>query len=28
MMWWYRAEARVQGSLVAEAEVGAMIVNA
>ena len=28
MMWWYRAEARVKGTLVAEAEVGAMIVNA
>ncbi|WP_414710281.1 3-hydroxyacyl-ACP dehydratase FabZ [Pseudorhodoplanes sp.] len=28
MMWWYRGEARVQGALVAEAEVGAMIVNA
>jgi 3-hydroxyacyl-[acyl-carrier-protein] dehydratase len=28
MMWWYCAEARVQGSLVAQAEVGAMIVNA
>jgi 3-hydroxyacyl-[acyl-carrier-protein] dehydratase len=28
LMWWYRGEARVKGSLVAEAEVGAMIVNA
>jgi 3-hydroxyacyl-[acyl-carrier-protein] dehydratase len=28
MIWWYRAEARVEGALVAEAEVGAMIVNA
>jgi 3-hydroxyacyl-[acyl-carrier-protein] dehydratase len=28
LMWWYRGEARVQGALVAEAEVGAMIVNA
>jgi 3-hydroxyacyl-[acyl-carrier-protein] dehydratase len=28
MMWWYRGEAKVQGTLVAEAEVGAMIVNA
>lgn len=28
MMWWYRGEARVKGALVAEAEVGAMIVNA
>ncbi|HWV54875.1 3-hydroxyacyl-ACP dehydratase FabZ [Pseudorhodoplanes sp.] len=28
MMWWYRAEARVQGALVAEAEIGAMIDNA
>jgi 3-hydroxyacyl-[acyl-carrier-protein] dehydratase len=28
MMWWYRGEARVRGALVAEAEVGAMIVNA
>ena len=28
MMWWYRGEARVNGALVAEAEVGAMIVNA
>ncbi len=28
MMWWYRGEARVNGTLVAEAEVGAMIVNA
>ncbi len=28
MMWWYRGEAKVNGTLVAEAEVGAMIVNA
>ena len=28
MMWWYRGEAKVNGILVAEAEVGAMIVNA
>jgi 3-hydroxyacyl-[acyl-carrier-protein] dehydratase len=28
MMWWYRGEARVNGALVAEAEVGAMIANA
>jgi len=27
-MWWYRAEAKVAGALVAEAEVGAMIVEA
>ena len=26
-MWWYRAEAKVAGALVAEAEVGAMIVE-
>ena len=26
-MWWYRGEARVAGELVAEAEVGAMIVE-
>lgn len=28
MIWWYRGEAKVNGTLVAEAEVGAMIVNA
>ena len=28
MMWWYRGEAKVGGVIVAEAEVGAMIVNA
>jgi 3-hydroxyacyl-[acyl-carrier-protein] dehydratase len=28
MMWWYRGEARVAGELVAEAEVGAMLVEA
>jgi len=28
MMWWYRGEAKVNGVLVAEAEVGAMIANA
>ena len=28
MMWWYRGEARVGGELVAEAEVGAMLVEA
>lgn len=28
MIWWYRGEARVNGALVAEAEVGAMIANA
>ena len=28
MIWWYRGEAKVNGELVAEAEVGAMIVNA
>ena len=28
MMWWYRGEARVGGEIVAEAEVGAMIVTA
>jgi len=28
MMWWYRGEAKVNGVLVAEAEVGAMIGNA
>jgi 3-hydroxyacyl-[acyl-carrier-protein] dehydratase len=28
MMWWYRGEAKVNGALVAEAEVGAMIANA
>jgi 3-hydroxyacyl-[acyl-carrier-protein] dehydratase len=27
-MWWYRGEARVAGELVAEAEVGAMLVEA
>jgi 3-hydroxyacyl-[acyl-carrier-protein] dehydratase len=27
MMWWYRGEAKVAGRLVAEAEVGAMIVE-
>ncbi len=27
-MWWYRGEARVGGELVAEAEVGAMVVGA
>jgi 3-hydroxyacyl-[acyl-carrier-protein] dehydratase len=27
-MWWYRGEARVGGAVVAEAEVGAMIVSA
>jgi 3-hydroxyacyl-[acyl-carrier-protein] dehydratase len=27
-MWWYRGEAKVNGALVAEAEVGAMIGNA
>ena len=26
-MWWYRGEARVDGALVAEAEVGAMLVT-
>ena len=26
-MWWYRGEARVNGELVAEAEVGAMVVE-
>ncbi len=26
-MWWYRGEAKVAGQLVAEAEVGAMIVS-
>lgn len=26
-IWWYTGEARVQGNIVAEAEVGAMIVN-
>jgi 3-hydroxyacyl-[acyl-carrier-protein] dehydratase len=26
-MWWYRGEAKVAGELVAEAEVGAMIVT-
>lgn len=28
MMWWYRGEAKVNGGLVAEAEVGAMIADA
>jgi 3-hydroxyacyl-[acyl-carrier-protein] dehydratase len=28
MMWWYRGEAKVNGELVAEAEVGAMLVEA
>ncbi len=28
MIWWYRGEAKVNGTLVAEAEVGAMIINA
>ena len=28
MMWWYRGEAKVAGELVAEAEVGAMIIEA
>jgi 3-hydroxyacyl-[acyl-carrier-protein] dehydratase len=28
MMWWYRGQAKVNGALVAEAEVGAMIANA
>ena len=27
-MWWYRGEAKVAGQIVAEAEVGAMIVDA
>jgi 3-hydroxyacyl-[acyl-carrier-protein] dehydratase len=27
-MWWYRAEARVDGNLIAEAEVGAVISEA
>ena len=27
-MWWYQAEARVRGELVAEAEVGAMLIEA
>src|SRR5436305_15333300 len=27
-MWWYRGEAKVAGQIVAEAEVGAMIVHA
>ncbi len=27
LMWWFRGEARVRGELVAEAEVGAMIVD-
>jgi 3-hydroxyacyl-[acyl-carrier-protein] dehydratase len=26
-MWWYRAEAKVAGAVVAEAEVGAMLVT-
>jgi 3-hydroxyacyl-[acyl-carrier-protein] dehydratase len=28
MMWWYQGEARVAGELVAEAEVGAMLIEA
>jgi 3-hydroxyacyl-[acyl-carrier-protein] dehydratase len=28
MMWWYRGEAKVAGEIVAEAEVGAMLVEA
>ena len=28
MMWWYRGEAKVAGELVAEAEVGAMLIEA
>jgi 3-hydroxyacyl-[acyl-carrier-protein] dehydratase len=28
MMWWYRGEAKVNGELVAEAEVGAMLIEA
>jgi 3-hydroxyacyl-[acyl-carrier-protein] dehydratase len=27
-MWWYRAEAKVDGNLIAEAEVGAVIAEA
>jgi 3-hydroxyacyl-[acyl-carrier-protein] dehydratase len=27
-MWWYQAEAKVAGELVAEAEVGAMLIEA
>ena len=27
-MWWYRGEAKVAGELVAEAEVGAMLIEA
>jgi 3-hydroxyacyl-[acyl-carrier-protein] dehydratase len=27
-MWWYRGEAKVAGMLVAEAEVGAMLIEA
>jgi 3-hydroxyacyl-[acyl-carrier-protein] dehydratase len=27
-MWWYRGEAKVGGNVVAEAEVGAMIIEA
>ena len=26
-MWWYRGEAKVAGELVAEAEVGAMLIQ-
>ena len=28
MMWWYRGEAKVNGEVVAEAEVGAMLIEA
>jgi 3-hydroxyacyl-[acyl-carrier-protein] dehydratase len=27
-MWWYRGEAKVSGEVVAEAQVGAMLVDA
>jgi 3-hydroxyacyl-[acyl-carrier-protein] dehydratase len=27
LMWWFRGEAKVQGELVAEAEVGAIIAD-
>jgi 3-hydroxyacyl-[acyl-carrier-protein] dehydratase len=27
-MWWYKGEAKVAGELVAEAEVGAMLIEA
>jgi 3-hydroxyacyl-[acyl-carrier-protein] dehydratase len=27
-MWWYRGEAKVAGQIVAEAEVGAMLIEA